>query len=46
VTLDGEVRRVEKLLAREPNTIAAPLWVSGNKKNGWIHAEREFRLCD
>jgi hypothetical protein len=32
VTVDGDVRKVEKLLGMEPNTIGAPLWVSGDRK--------------
>ncbi|MBK6748022.1 hypothetical protein [Ottowia sp.] len=32
VTPDSDVREIEKLLAMPPNTIGAPLWVSGDRK--------------
>ena len=32
LTVDADVRRVEKLLGMEPNTVGAPLWVSGDRK--------------
>ncbi len=32
LTADADVRRIEKLLGMGPNTIGAPLWVSGDRK--------------
>lgn len=32
VTVDKDVRTIEKILGMEPNTIGAPLWVSGDTK--------------
>ena len=32
LTSDGDVRKIEKLLGMPPNTIGAPLWVSGDRK--------------
>jgi hypothetical protein len=45
VTPDGDVRRIEKLLGMEPNTIGAPLWVSGNTKT-CPKCERETNWLD
>jgi len=33
VTTDEDVRQIERLLGMEPNTIGAPLWVSGDTRN-------------
>jgi hypothetical protein len=33
VTPDEDVRAIEKLLGMTPNTIGAPLWVSGDSRN-------------
>ena len=33
VTNDPDVRQIESLLGMEPNTIGAPLWVSGDTRN-------------
>lgn len=38
VTIDGDVRAIEKLLGMEAGTIGAPLWVSGDT--------RRCRKCD
>lgn len=32
LTKDEDVRKIEKLLGMSPNTIGAPLWVSGDRK--------------
>lgn len=32
LTSDDDVRQIEKLLGMPPNTIGAPLWVSGDRK--------------
>jgi hypothetical protein len=32
LTNDADVRQIEKLLGMPPNTIGAPLWVSGDRK--------------
>jgi len=32
LTNDADVRKIEKLLGMPPNTIGAPLWVSGDRK--------------
>lgn len=33
ITNDKDVREIERLLGMKPNTIGAPLWVSGDNKN-------------
>src|SRR5215212_1897228 len=33
VTSDNDVRDIERILGMKPNTIGAPLWVSGDTKN-------------
>ena len=33
VTSDKDVREIERILGMKPNTIGAPLWVSGDTKN-------------
>ena len=45
LTPDRDVRRIEKLLGMEPNTIGAPLWVSGNRKT-CPKCERETNWLD
>ena len=45
LTPDRDVRRIEKLLGMAPNTIGAPLWVSGNRKS-CPKCERETNWLD
>lgn len=45
LTVDSDVRKVEKLLGMEPNTIGAPLWVSGDRKT-CTKCEREVNWLD
>ena len=45
LTADRDVRRIEKLLGMAPNTIGAPLWVSGNRKT-CPKCERETNWLD
>jgi hypothetical protein len=45
LTPDRDVRRIEKLLGMAPNTIGAPLWVSGNRKT-CPKCERETNWLD
>jgi len=45
LTSDRDVRRIEKLLGMAPNTIGAPLWVSGNRKS-CPKCERETNWLD
>jgi len=45
VTVDGDVREIEKLLGMKPNTIGAPLWLSGDSKR-CRKCERETSWLD
>lgn len=45
LTNDGDVRKIEALLGMPPNTIGAPLWVSGDRKT-CPHCNRETNWLD
>jgi hypothetical protein len=45
VTRDEDVRHIEKLLGMDPNTIGAPLWVSGDTRQ-CVKCERETNWLD
>jgi hypothetical protein len=45
LTSDEDVREIERLLGMEPNTIGAPLWVSGETKN-CPNCDRETNWLD
>jgi hypothetical protein len=45
LTVDGDVRKVEKVLGMEPNTIGAPLCVSGDRKT-CPKCDRETKWLD
>ncbi len=45
VTSGPDVRKIERLLGMKPNTIGAPLWVSGDSKN-CPKCERETNWLD
>jgi hypothetical protein len=45
VTIDGDVRAIEKLLGMKPNTIGAPLWLSGDSRR-CRKCERETSWLD
>jgi len=45
VTIDKDVRIIERLLGMEPNTIGAPLWVSGDTRH-CLNCGRETNWLD
>ncbi len=45
VTIDEDVRQIEKLLGMPAKTIGAPLWVSGDQKT-CIQCDREINWLD